>query len=129
MDLNARPALVHAPPAHLLGMSLAKVHASLQASRLNGIVWILLTGARWRDLPERYGRWQTVASRFYRWRRASLFQRLLDALTQQADATGQLHWVLPYVDSTVIRAHQHAAGAKSGSRPVMRSGPRTIWRC
>jgi transposase len=78
------------------------------------MLWILRTGAPWRDLPERYGPWRTVASRFYRWRKAGIFQRVLDILQQQADGQGQLNWTLHYVDSTVIRAHQHAAGAKKG---------------
>ena len=81
---------------------------------LNGILWILRTGAPWRDLPERYGPWRTVASRFYRWQRAGLWQSLFDAVKQQAEASGQLNWGLHYVDSTMIRAHQHAAGAKKG---------------
>ena len=81
---------------------------------VDGIIWVLRTGAPWRDLPERYGPWQTVASRFYRWRKAGVWQRILEALQQQADAEGQLDWRVHYVDSTVIRAHQHAAGAKRG---------------
>jgi transposase len=81
---------------------------------LNGIFWILRTGAPWRDLPERYGPWRTVASRFYRWQRAGVFQRLLATVQQQAEAAGQLDWTLHFVDSTIIRAHQHAAGAKKG---------------
>jgi transposase len=81
---------------------------------LNGMLWILRTGAPWRDLPERYGPWRTVASRFYRWRKAGVFQQILDTLQQQADATGHVNWVLQYVASTIIRAHQQAAGAKKG---------------
>jgi transposase len=81
---------------------------------LNGILWILRTGAPWRDLPQRYGPWRTVASRFYRWRRAGLFQHLLAAVQQQAEAAGRLDWTIHLVDSTIIRAHQHAAGAKKG---------------
>jgi transposase len=81
---------------------------------LNGILWLLRTGAPWRDLPERSGPWQTVASRFYRWRQAGLWDRLLATVPQQADATGQLDWRLHFVDGTIIRAHQHAAGAKKG---------------
>jgi transposase len=83
---------------------------------LNGMLWILRTGAPWRDLPERYGPWRTVASRFYRWQKAGVFQQILDTLQQQADATGHVNWGLHYVDSTIVRAHQHAAGAKKGSR-------------
>lgn len=81
---------------------------------LNGLLWLLRTGAPWRDLPERYGPWETVASRFYRWRKAGLWDRLFAAVQQQADARGHLDWGLHFVDGTIIRAHQHAAGAPSG---------------
>jgi transposase len=81
---------------------------------LNGILWILRTGAPWRDLPERYGPWRTVASRFYRWQRAGIWERILAAVQAQADAAGQLNWEVHYVDGTRIRAHQQAAGAKQG---------------
>lgn len=79
---------------------------------LNGIVWKLRTGAPWRELPERSGPWSTVASRFRRWRRAGVWDRILAALQQRADAAGQLDWELQFVDGSVIRAHQHAAGAR-----------------
>ena len=46
----------------------------------NGMLWLLRTGAPWRDLPECYGAWRTVASRFYRWRRAGIWQRLFETL-------------------------------------------------
>jgi transposase len=82
---------------------------------INGILWILRTGAPWRDLPERYGEWETVAGRFYHWRRSGIWQKILQSLQQQADALGQLDWKVHYVDGSVIRAHQHAAGAKRGS--------------
>jgi transposase len=82
---------------------------------VNGILWIIRTGAPWRDLPERYGSWQTVASRFYRWRKAGLWERLFAAVQQQGDAQGELDWRIHYVDGTIVRAHQHAAGAKKGS--------------
>ena len=81
---------------------------------LNGIRWILRTGAPWRDLPERYGPWRTVASRFYRWQRAGIWGRLFSAVQAQADADGQINWAVHDVDGTMIRAHQHAAGAKKG---------------
>ncbi len=82
---------------------------------LNGILWILRTGAPWRDLPERYGPWPTVASRFYRWKRAGIWQKLFDTLKPQADADGWLNGLRHFVDRTSIRAHQHAAGAKKGT--------------
>ena len=81
---------------------------------INGILWILRTGAPWRDLPKRYGSWKTASSRFYRWQSAGIWQRILEELQQRADSEGKLDWSLHYVDSTVVRAHQHAAGAKGG---------------
>ena len=83
---------------------------------VNGIVFILRTGAPWRDLPERYGPWQTVASRFYRWRRAGVWERILAHLQQEADASGRLDWSVHFIDATTVRAHQHAAGAKGGTQ-------------
>jgi transposase len=83
---------------------------------INGILWVLRTGAPWRDLPERYGPWRTVASRFYRWRQDGLWDRLLRAVQQQANIRGKVNWELHYVDGTVVRAHQHAAGARGKTR-------------
>lgn len=79
---------------------------------LNGMLWILRTGAPWEDLPARYGAVGTVSSRFYRWRKAGVFDRVLQRLQAQADARGDLDWDLHFVDATVVRAHQHAAGAR-----------------
>lgn len=81
---------------------------------VNGILWILRTGAPWRDLPERYGAWQTVSGRFYRWRKQGIWSKLLASLQQQADAEGKINWEIHFVDGSVIRAHQHAAGARRG---------------
>lgn len=81
---------------------------------INGILWILRTGAPWRDLPEGYGAWQTVSGRFYRWRKQGIWQPILQRLQQEADEAGNLNWELHHVDGSVIRAHQHAAGAKRG---------------
>ena len=82
---------------------------------INGILWILRTGAPWRDLPERYGVWSTVSGRFYHWRKLGLWQQLLSTIQSQADADGKLNWDIHFVDGSVIRAHQHAAGAKRGA--------------
>jgi transposase len=81
---------------------------------LNGILWILATGAPWRDLPERYGPWSTVANRFYAWQHSGLWDQLLTDLQQAAHERGELDWSLHFVDGTMIRAHQHAAGARKG---------------
>ena len=83
---------------------------------LDGILWILRTGSPWRALPERYGSWKTVSSRFYRWQQAGIWDRILSTLQRKADAEGRLAWSLHFVDSTVVRAHPHAAGAKGGTR-------------
>jgi transposase len=72
---------------------------------LSGIIWILRTGAPWRDLPERFGSPKTVASRFYRWRRAGTWQRILERLQQLRDLEGDLDWGEHVVDGTVVRAH------------------------
>lgn len=68
-------------------------------------------GAPWRDLPRHYGPVGTVSSRFYRWRAAGIWDQVLMALQAEADARGEVDWDLHFVDATVIRAHQHAAGA------------------
>ncbi len=88
---------------------------------LGGILWVLRTGAPWRDLPPRFGSWKTASSRFYRWRQAGVWDHVLAELQRKADANGRLNWTLHFVDSTVVRAHQHAAGAKGGIRPARRS--------
>jgi hypothetical protein len=68
--------------------------------------------APWRDLPSQFGPWETVASRFYRWRRQGIWDRVLAALQADTDARGELDWLLHFVDGSVVRAHQHAAGAR-----------------
>src|SRR5687768_6809587 len=88
---------------------------------VNGILWKLATGAPWRDLPERYGPWQSVYTRFRRWARAGAWDRIFAAIQRQADAAGELDWEAHFVDGTVVRAHQHAAGAKGGTRRRKRS--------
>jgi transposase len=82
---------------------------------VNGIRWHLRTGAPWRDLPERYGKWQTVYSRFRRWTRNGTWARILAALQADGDARGAVDWEIHFVDGSVVRAHQHAAGAKKGA--------------
>jgi transposase len=83
---------------------------------LNGIRWRLKTGAPWRDIPERYGPWQTMYSRYRRWTKAGLWARILAVLQAEADQRGDLAWDLHLIDGSVVRAHQHAAGAKGGPR-------------
>ncbi|MFF5503444.1 IS5 family transposase [Streptomyces roseolus] len=80
---------------------------------LNGIVWKFRTGTAWRDVPERYGPWATLHTRFRRWAADGTFDRMLRAAQAKADAAGDIEWLVS-VDSTVVRAHQHAAGARKG---------------
>ena len=82
---------------------------------INGILFVLRGGCAWRDLPDRYGNWKTVSSRFYRWCKQGVWQRVLEVLRQRADARGGVDWRVHMVDSTVVRAHQSAAGARGGS--------------
>jgi transposase len=79
---------------------------------INGILWILRTGAPWRDLPERFGPVGTVSSRFYRWRASGVWRRILATLQSGAEERAEVDWDLHFVDATVIRAHQHTAGAR-----------------
>ena len=81
---------------------------------LSAILWVLRTGAPWRDLPERFGPWSTAWSRFRRWTAAGVWASVLEALQRAADGAGELDWETHYVDGAVVRAHQHAAGAAGG---------------
>lgn len=72
---------------------------------IEAVLWLLRTGAPWRDLPPEFGRWHTVYMRFARWQKSGVWQRLLTTVTTDAD----LEEV--FIDSTAIRAHLHAAGA------------------
>ena len=78
---------------------------------VNGILWILRTGAPWRDLPERYGPWETVFSRFNRWRRDGTWTRIATTLLDELDDKGLIDHDLWCIDGTVIRASRAAAGA------------------
>ena len=92
---------------------------------INGILWKLRTGAPWRDLPERYGPWPSVYDRFVRWRRDGTWDRLLAHVQTKSDAVGEVIWEVS-VDSTSVRAHQHAAGArKRAAKADEKRGPRT----
>ncbi len=87
---------------------------------LNGMLWIVRTGAPWRDLPDRYGPWQTVYSRFRRWREAGVWEQVLRTLQTEAAFDDTLDGSLAMIDGTNVRAHQQAAGArkKGASIPI-----------
>lgn len=78
---------------------------------IDGIRWRIRTGAPWRDVPEVYAPWQTLYRWFRCWQRTGVWARILALLQAAADAAGEIDWSVS-VDSTVSRAHQHAAGAR-----------------
>jgi transposase len=80
---------------------------------INGILWRMRTGAPWRDVPERYGPWKTCYERYRRWAVDGTWARVKQQVIARAEANGEIDWHAQ-VDSTVVRAHQHAAGARKG---------------
>jgi transposase len=78
---------------------------------IDGIRWRVRAGAPWRDVPPAYGPWQTVYGLFRRWQRNGTWREILTGLQGRADGEGLITWDVS-VDSTVARAHQHAAGAR-----------------
>ena len=70
---------------------------------INGIFWILHTGAAWRDLPERYGAWQTAYDRYKYWQRDGTWERILKTLQVRTSDDGGIDWELFGIDSTVLR--------------------------
>ncbi|MFB7338232.1 IS5 family transposase [Streptomyces adustus] len=96
---------------------------------IDGVRWRTRTGTPWRDLPERYGPWGRAYDLFRRWQRDGVWQRIFTELQARADAQGLITWDLN-VDSTIVRAHQHAAGARKRgickrNRPAASSSSRT----
>jgi transposase len=77
---------------------------------VNGIFYVLRTGSPWRDLPERYGPYTTVYNRFNRWAKKGVWLRMFETLAERSPQSLQL------IDSSIVRAHQHAAGGKKGVR-------------
>lgn len=77
---------------------------------INGIFYVLRTGSPWRDLPERYGPYTTVYNRYNRWAKAGVWLRIFETMAAKSAQSMQL------IDSSIIRAHQHAAGGKKGVR-------------
>ena len=77
---------------------------------VDAVMWIARTGAPWRDLPPEFGKWSGIHKRFIRWSENRIWQMIFNTLAADADT----EWLM--VDSTIIRAHQHAAGAKKGSK-------------
>ena len=80
---------------------------------LNGVLWILHTGAPWRDLPEYYGPWQTVYKRFAQWQKNDKFKQLFENVRENPDMQHLC------IDGTYIKAHRASTGAKKGLRDMM----------
>ncbi len=87
---------------------------------MNGIFWVLRTGAPWRDLPERYGKWNSAFVRFTRWSKLGVWDAVFEILASLGPPADEEH----AIDSTIVRAHQHAAGAKGGIKIGKRSAAR-----
>lgn len=73
---------------------------------LDALLWMARSGGRWRDLPERLGDYRSVKRRYYRWIEMGVLDGMLETLAREAD----LEWLM--IDSAIVRAHQHAAGAR-----------------
>ena len=73
---------------------------------VEAVLWISRTGSPWRDLPEHFGAWNSVYTRFARWSRSGVWQRVFMELSKDSEFAQRV-----YLDSTIVRAHQHAAGA------------------
>ena len=78
---------------------------------INGVSWRTRTGSPWRDLPAEYGNWKTVYNRHRRWSGDLTWARILDELRCDADLEEGPEWTVG-VDAGIVRAHQHAAGAR-----------------
>lgn len=78
---------------------------------INGVLWRTRTGCPWRDLPEDYGNWKTIYHRHRRWSADGTWARVLAGLRRDCDRGEAQEWTVG-VDATVVRAHQHAAGAR-----------------
>jgi transposase len=95
---------------------------------MNGILWILKTGAPWRDLPKEFGYWNSVYQRFLTFTMNGNIQRIFQALVQMKYDLGQIDLEFTAIDGSIVRVHKAAAGAssekskKKGSRKTMPSG-------
>lgn len=95
------------PRAVRTGGRNAKPHRPM----VEAMIWILRTGAPWRDLPNAYGPWQSVYTRFRRWSQKGVLAMLLEALARERDDEGY------HIDATIVRAHQDASGARKEGGP------------
>jgi transposase len=99
------------PSATQTGGRNAKAHRPM----VEAMLWVLRTGAPWRDLPKAYGPWNSVYTRFWRWSQSGVLARLFEALARERDDEGYL------IDATIVRAHQDASGAAKKGAPADRA--------
>lgn len=97
--------------------------ASTKRQLIDAIRWRTRAGSPWRDIPDHYGSWAAAYALFRRWQRDGTWARILTALQALADAAGRIVWDVS-VDSTISRAHQHAAGARK--RGIFRPNRRVV---
>lgn len=90
---------------------------------INAVLWILRTGAPWRDLPPGYGDWKNTQRRFCRWRDKGIWEGLLEQLIDEPD----FEWLM--IDASHIKVHPHAAGAKGGNQTMGRTKGGSIRSC
>ena len=92
---------------------------------IDGILWGLSDGGRWRNLPAEFGPWPSVYDRFRNWTRKGLWDKILRRLQARKMRSGDIDWSLFCIDGTVVRAHQSAAGAskKKGRRASPKTTP------
>ena len=83
---------------------------------INAMLWIVATGAPWRDLPEHYGPWKTVYNTFRRWTKSGLWERIYETLLKDTPASNPVEWTIWQMDSTTCKVHQHASGGKGGRK-------------
>lgn len=105
---------------------------------LNGIFWVLCSGAPWRDVPERYGSWKTIYNRFNRWSKSGLIDRIFNRLLIELDDNNMIDWSAVALDGSIVRAHKSASGAKKNRQLNLQTmrlvaheavlAPKSIWQ-